>query len=81
MMMEMIVAIGVLTTATVPIAFSFVSETRLCRQYYFRAVAMEAVDGEMRSWLPANGNLRQRERIRTRSPRRRRRTCRRARSR
>lgn len=47
MMMEMIVAIGVLTTATVPIAFSFVSEARLCRQYYFRAVAMEAVDGEM----------------------------------
>lgn len=47
MMMEMIVAIGILTTVTVPIAFSFVGEARLCRQYYFRAVAMEVVDGEM----------------------------------
>lgn len=47
MMMEMIVAIGILTTATVPIAWSFIGEARLCRQYYFRAVAMEVVDGEM----------------------------------
>jgi hypothetical protein len=47
MMMEMIVAVGILTTATVPIAYSFMAEARLCRQYYFRSVAMEVVDGEM----------------------------------
>ena len=30
-----------------PLGFSFVEEQHVCRVYYWRAVAMEAVDGEM----------------------------------
>lgn len=46
-MMEMLVAIALLTFAVVPIAYSIVNERRMARRYYQRAVAMEIVDGEM----------------------------------
>ena len=44
---ELVVAMGILTVTMLPLAFSFVSEMKLCRGYYYRAVAMEIVDGEM----------------------------------
>jgi hypothetical protein len=46
-MIELVVAMGILTAAVIPLAYSFVQEQRLCRVYYYRAVAMEIVDGEM----------------------------------
>ena len=47
MILECVVAIGILITVMIPISFSFVSEHRACRASYYRAVAMELVDGEM----------------------------------
>ena len=44
---ELVVAMGILASVMLPLAFSFVQEQRLARAYYFRAVAMEIVDGEM----------------------------------
>ncbi len=44
---EMIVAIGILAFVMLPLAFSFAQEQRLCRTYYFEAIAMEIIDGEM----------------------------------
>jgi hypothetical protein len=45
--MELVVAIGILFAAMLPMAFSFVQEQRMARAYYYRAVAMEIIDGEM----------------------------------
>ena len=47
MMLELMVAIGILATALIPLSYAFVYEQRLARAYYCRAVAMEIVDGEM----------------------------------
>jgi hypothetical protein len=47
MVLECVVALGILITVMIPISFSFVSEHRACRASYNRAVAMELVDGEM----------------------------------
>jgi len=44
---ELLIAIAILTIALLPLAYSFVTEKRLARSYYQRAVAMELVDGEM----------------------------------
>lgn len=38
---------ALLVIALIPLAFSFAQEQKLCRAYYFQAVAMEIVDGEM----------------------------------
>ena len=46
-MIELVVALAILTTAAIPLGLSFASDQRLCRGYYFHAVAMEIVDGEM----------------------------------
>jgi hypothetical protein len=47
MVLEAVVALGILITVMIPISFSFVSEHRACRASYYHAVAMELVDGEM----------------------------------
>jgi len=47
LMVELLVAIALLTGALLPVAYSFASEKRLARASYQRAVAMEIVDGEM----------------------------------
>ena len=47
MMIELIIAIGILTASLIPLSSSFQLEKRVCRVYYWRAVAMEIVDGEM----------------------------------
>jgi hypothetical protein len=47
MVLECVVALGILLSVMIPISFSFVSEHRACRASYYHAVAMELVDGEM----------------------------------
>jgi len=44
---ELIVAMGILVLAMLPVSYGFLQERRLSRAYYFRAIAMEVVDGEM----------------------------------
>ena len=46
-MTEMMVAMGILVIAVLPLAFSVAQERRLLWACYNRAVAMEIVDGEM----------------------------------
>ena len=49
---EAVVALAILVAVMLPLAFAFRQETLLCRASYFKAVAMEIVDGEM-EWLAA----------------------------
>jgi hypothetical protein len=44
---DLMVAMGLLIIAVFPLAYSLDREQRLFRIYYYRAVAMEVVDGEM----------------------------------
>jgi hypothetical protein len=46
-MIELVVAMGILLSVMLPVAFSFAQEQRLARGFYYRAIAMEIVDGEM----------------------------------
>lgn len=43
---ELLVAISVLMLTLFPLALSFLREQKLARAYYWRALAMEIVDGE-----------------------------------
>jgi hypothetical protein len=54
LMAELLVAIALLTSALLPVAYAIRSEKDLARGYYQRAVAMEIVDGEM-EFLLAGG--------------------------
>jgi hypothetical protein len=47
LLIELLVAITLLGAALLPLAYSIVSEQRLARACYQRAIAMELVDGEM----------------------------------
>ena len=47
MMVDLFVGMAILALAILPLAFSYVRETRLLRAEYFRGAAMEIVDGEM----------------------------------
>jgi hypothetical protein len=47
LMVELLVALALVLGVLLPLAYSFVSERRLARAYYQRAVAVELVDGEM----------------------------------
>jgi hypothetical protein len=51
LMVELLVALAILAGVLLPLAYSFVSERRLARGCYQRAVAMEIVDGEMEALL------------------------------
>lgn len=44
---EAVVALGILAAVMIPLAFTFQEETRTCRTHYYKAVAMEIVDGEI----------------------------------
>ena len=44
---DFMVALAILTLAVLPVGYSISQERKLARAYYFRAVAMEIVDGEM----------------------------------
>ncbi len=46
-MVELVTAMGILTAAVLPLAYSFINEQHQCHLAYIRAVAMELVDGEM----------------------------------
>ena len=47
LMVELLVAMALMTGALLPLAYSLASERRLARATYQRAVAMEIVDGEI----------------------------------
>ena len=47
MVVDLFVAMAILALAILPLAFSYVKESRLLRAEYFHGVAMEIVDGEM----------------------------------
>jgi hypothetical protein len=47
LMVELLVAMALLTGAVLPLAYSIAKEKRLARAMYQRAVAMEIVDGEL----------------------------------
>lgn len=47
LMTECIVALAILATVMLPLSYSFLQESKLCRAYYHRAVALEIIDGEM----------------------------------
>lgn len=47
LMVELLVAMALITGVLLPLAYSLASERRLVRATYQRAVAMEIVDGEM----------------------------------
>ena len=47
LLVELLVAIALLSIAVLPLGYSIASEKTLARSYYERAVAMEIVDGEM----------------------------------
>ncbi len=51
LMVELLVALAILTAVLLPLAYSFTSERRLALGYYQRAVAIEIVDGEMETLL------------------------------
>jgi hypothetical protein len=44
---DLMVALAILALAVLPMGYSITQERKLARAYYFRAVAMEIVDGEM----------------------------------
>jgi hypothetical protein len=44
---ELVIAIALMAIVVLPLAFGFAKEQKLCRAYYFQAVAMEIVDGEI----------------------------------
>lgn len=46
-MTDLVVGMAILTLAIMPLAFSFIRDRQLLRAEYFRAVAVEIVDGEM----------------------------------
>jgi hypothetical protein len=47
MMVDLIAAMAILAVAVLPLALSFAKEFQLVRASYWRALAMEIVDGEM----------------------------------
>jgi hypothetical protein len=47
LMTEAVVALGILAAVMLPLGFTFMHETKLCRAYYYRGVALELIDGEM----------------------------------
>lgn len=47
LMTELLFAVSILLLAFFPLALAFLNEQKLCRAYYYRALAMEIVDGEM----------------------------------
>ena len=44
---DMVIALAIFVTAMLPLGYGWVQEQRVLRSQYWRAVAMELVDGEM----------------------------------
>ena len=47
LLIELMIALGILTAVLVPLSFAFMSDRQQCRAAYVHAIAMELVDGEM----------------------------------
>lgn len=47
LMIEVAVGMAILVAVLLPLSLSMLKDQKLCRAYYYRAVAMEIVDGEM----------------------------------
>jgi hypothetical protein len=47
LMAEVAVGISILVAVLLPLSLAMLKDQKLCRAYYYRAVAMEIVDGEM----------------------------------
>jgi hypothetical protein len=47
LVMELVVAMGILVAVLIPVSFAFHQEMALSRAYYYDALAMGIVDGEM----------------------------------
>ena len=47
LMIEVAVGMAILVAVLLPLSLSMVKDQKLCRAYYYRAVAMEIVEGEM----------------------------------
>ena len=52
---DLVVAMGILVIALLPLTGSFVNDRKLLRVYYYRSVAMELVDGEIESLAAGEG--------------------------
>ena len=52
---EWVVAMGILAVVMLPLAFSFNQESKLCRAAYFKAAALEIIDGEMEVLVAGKG--------------------------
>ena len=48
---EVVIAMGLLTFAMLPLAFSIVREQKLTRAYFNGAIVMEIIDGEMEALM------------------------------
>jgi len=48
---EVVVAMGILAFAMLPLAFSILREQKLTRAYFNRAIVMEIIDGEMETLM------------------------------
>lgn len=46
-MIELVVALSILSMAVLPLGYLHLKERQVCRAHYYRAVAMQVVDGEM----------------------------------
>jgi len=44
---DLIVGLGILALALIPISYSYLQEQRLCRAYYQRGIVTQILDGEM----------------------------------
>ena len=44
---ELVVAMGILAVAMLPLTLGLIQDVKLSRAYYYKAVSMEVVDGEM----------------------------------
>ncbi len=44
---ELVVAMGILAIAILPLSLGFLQDAKLSRAYYYKAIAMEILDGEM----------------------------------
>ena len=44
---ELVIAMGILLVAVIPMGYAFLQERQLGRALYYRAIAIEIVDGEM----------------------------------
>lgn len=55
-MADLVMAMGMFVLTMLPLTASFVHEQKLCRIYYYQALAMELIDGEFEALLAGDHN-------------------------